>query len=643
MSGNVRTLCKYLSLKQKVITLLIISVLSGCNSSTTATESPESAISHPGSFSNKSIIIDPKTNLLTTPSAHVSIDVKDLATGQPVYFRAQIQDHTGHKPGSLKGNYGFAAHSKIKQAVASGPVEIKINGGRRRIGTQKVVNVGALGTKRIKIKMGMPSELNFESQGWTGVDLFRPLLGPNTLNTLPNYEMAQMLAGAEKIALMGLAQPWENTPPKEGVCSTNQGATYITRAFISKSAPFYGEMFFLGTDEPLKATPLLFRPEWPNFKTITEVKKQGGVAIYKSLAQEKLLDPKYDILLTHPALKPFYKNTTSAIGGIPPELPFDLLAGIPPDAIGIAPKDEAFEIWFDLLNAGYRIPTVLVETKSISEGAMPKERVFIKRDRPTDTQVLPGEVARAIRRGRFMSSNGPFAFLSIDGQEPGSVILAEGKEQIILLQAFASTKMGVKIQRVELIRNGQIIETIYGQNRKQISGRLKIKEKESSWYILRVYSSLDGGAISWTAPIYFEHPNYKKNITTTTNVTGRVVDAKTARPINAKVEAYLAGELTASTTSNATTGFYSLRCSPAATIEVKAAGFEAINKDVFFATDALYEILDIHKNATGRGARAISDEATFKKLRAATKNARLSFRLTPTPHRESPKLMPLVR
>jgi hypothetical protein len=151
------------------------------------------------------------------------------------------------------------------------------------------------------------------------------------------------------------------------------------------------------------------------------------------------------------------------------------------------------------MNLGYRIPALSASHCSFGDpsGGIPAQMTYLGLSgHPTKSRVL-----EAIRGCRTMVSWGPLAFMSIDGQGAGTVLLAGGGRRSVVLAAYA-LQAGSFVKRLELVHNGQVAESFDGVAGEQVRmERFWIEERSDAWYALKVRNTC--GGVAWSAPIFF--------------------------------------------------------------------------------------------------------------------------------------------
>jgi hypothetical protein len=177
-------------------------------------------------------------------------------------------------------------------------------------------------------------------------------------------------------------------------------------------------------------------------------------------------------------------------------LVFDVLAGPTFDALNIMSEQgtRAQDVWFALLNRGYRIAGT----------------AFFG-DFRTYTQVA-GELTanrliRAIADGQNMMTNGPLLLFSVFAAGPGSE-LPVGRKRRATIRAWAAADSGAYLTRIELIRNAEVIQSwdLEEQTRKHRI-TVALEDSVNCWYVARCYGT-DSTQVALTNPIFFKTEDF---------------------------------------------------------------------------------------------------------------------------------------
>jgi TolB protein len=174
------------------------------------------------------------------------------------------------------------------------------------------------------------------------------------------------------------------------------------------------------------------------------------------------------------------------------------------------------EIWYRLLNCGFRIPagagTDAFPNFASLRGPAGLVRVFAHTGGPLDH----GEFLTAIRRGRTFVTNAPLLEFALEEDSASArsgaadigddVRLAPGQHR---LQARVSLVSNVPLDHLEIVRNGSVAASIpLTGDRMQARTVVPLDVDRSSWFVLRAYADspqspiLDLYPFASTSPIY---------------------------------------------------------------------------------------------------------------------------------------------
>ena len=176
------------------------------------------------------------------------------------------------------------------------------------------------------------------------------------------------------------------------------------------------------------------------------------------------------------------------------------------------------EIWYRLLNCGFRIPagagTDAFPNFASLRGPAGLLRVFARIGQRLDH----GAFLAAIRQGRTFVTNAPLVEFALEAPLPagiGQSTSAQIGDEIRLpagrhrLHALVSLKSQVPIDHLEIVRNGAVVTSVpLGGDRRQAEARVPLDVDRSGWYIVRAYADgsrapvLDLYPFASTSPVY---------------------------------------------------------------------------------------------------------------------------------------------
>ena len=142
-------------------------------------------------------------------------------------------------------------------------------------------------------------------------------------------------------------------------------------------------------------------------------------------------------------------------------------------------------IYFRLLNCGLRLPPVAGSGSGWNSNPLGYNRIYAH---VTDT-LTEDRWWEAVAAGRVMVTNGPLMLPQVNGQLPGHVFRAPAG-QAVVLQPSLNLYTREKIDYLELIKDGRILENIPLKDWVKDQGRLpSVSFDRSGWLIIRAVTS----------------------------------------------------------------------------------------------------------------------------------------------------------
>ncbi len=170
------------------------------------------------------------------------------------------------------------------------------------------------------------------------------------------------------------------------------------------------------------------------------------------------------------------------------------------------------EIWYRLLNCGFRIPagagTDAFPNFASLRGPAGLVRAYVQAGRPLDhRRFLAG-----LKAGRTFVTNAPLLEFSLSGKGIGDTLrLPAGEHR---LEAHVTLRSMVPLDHLEIIGNGRIVATVpLAGDRTAASASITIPVRSSGWFVLRGYADraatpiLDLYPFASTSPIYVQVGN----------------------------------------------------------------------------------------------------------------------------------------
>jgi Tol biopolymer transport system component len=197
-------------------------------------------------------------------------------------------------------------------------------------------------------------------------------------------------------------------------------------------------------------------------------------------------------------------------GSLTNELPVDVALGKVDyiEALGFADHRATAEVWYRLLNCGFRLPAA-AGTDAMANFASLRGPVGLNR---VYTRVPAGPLKiapwlEALKRGKTFATNGPLIGFSLAGKIAGDELkLAVGSNKI---KFKAWLRSFVPVDRLEIICNGKPVQNLALSNdRQSANAEGEIAVTQSGWCLLRAVSDhavhpvLDAYPYATTSPIY---------------------------------------------------------------------------------------------------------------------------------------------
>jgi Tol biopolymer transport system component len=194
------------------------------------------------------------------------------------------------------------------------------------------------------------------------------------------------------------------------------------------------------------------------------------------------------------------------------ELPADVINGKVDyiEIVGFADHKSTAEIWYRLLNLGFRLPagagTDAMANYASLRGPVGMNRVFLD----TGGELSPAALRKALKEGRTFASNGPLLGLEVDGKHPGDTV---GRKTAGKLRFRIALRSPVAVDHLELVQNGRVVKAfaLKGDRRNfDTAGELQVDT--GGWLVLRAWNDgsdpqvLDLYPYATTSPIYLDLP-----------------------------------------------------------------------------------------------------------------------------------------
>jgi TolB protein len=200
------------------------------------------------------------------------------------------------------------------------------------------------------------------------------------------------------------------------------------------------------------------------------------------------------------------------------ELPADVINGKVDyiEIVGFADHKSTAEIWYRLLNLGFRLPagagTDAMANYASLRGPVGMNRVFLD----TGGELSPTALRKALKEGRTFASNGPLLGLEVDGKHPGDTI---GRKTPGKLRYRIALRSPVAVDHLELVQNGRVVKAFALKgNRQNLDAMGELQVDAGGWLVLRAWNDgsdpqvLDLYPYATTSPIYLDLPGTPSSV-----------------------------------------------------------------------------------------------------------------------------------
>ncbi len=243
------------------------------------------------------------------------------------------------------------------------------------------------------------------------------------------------------------------------------------------------------------------------------------------------------------------------------DLAFDMLTARSYDGIVVMGdcKDNIFyqNLWFKLLNLGYRLTPVAECDGNIAGGSLGYASLTYAWT--GEDQFDIGSLTRNLIAGHTMLSGKAVMLLTVDGKfPPGSVFPADGKKHIIGVQVFSEPDPSEYVSHLVIYRNGSLFRKLDYRQQKQrmVKYEFTVSDTETAWYVVKSYGKVYPGkelqfdviayasqcedlagndyaantGVSLTAPVFFNAPGWHPPLPVISRIKGRILDCE-GRPM----------------------------------------------------------------------------------------------------------------
>jgi hypothetical protein len=177
------------------------------------------------------------------------------------------------------------------------------------------------------------------------------------------------------------------------------------------------------------------------------------------------------------------------------------------EVIGFSDHKSTAEVWYKLLNCGFRLPTAagtdFMGNYASLRGPVGLNRVYAEVPREP---LKIGPWLGAIKAGRTFATNGPLLRFSLGGQAIGGEVRLEKKQEVRFSAELVSI---VPLDHLQIVCNGKVARELAMESDRSsahVDGSIPLDA--SGWCVLRAFSDkaeypiLDLYPYATTSPVY---------------------------------------------------------------------------------------------------------------------------------------------
>ncbi len=155
------------------------------------------------------------------------------------------------------------------------------------------------------------------------------------------------------------------------------------------------------------------------------------------------------------------------------------------------------DLYYKLLNCGFDLPVSGGSACGVKPLPVGYSRVYVKPEAPFSHDAF----FTALKQGKSFSTNGPMLNLKVNGQGMGSrIVFKRG----LTLDLEATAEAANPLDSLEIVVNGQVVESVPGDGSHSLRLRKSIKTRNSVWVAARAFEqSKQTVVFGQTSPIHF--------------------------------------------------------------------------------------------------------------------------------------------
>ncbi len=427
-------------------------------------------------------------------AGELEIKAIDRDTGKPIAVRMHLKDERGRPVEAGKAPF-WKDHF-----VFDGEMTLKLRPGRYTFemerGPEYRVRSGYFTidrtSKDVKV-VDLPRFVNMAEEGWWSGDL----------HIRRSVEDIELLMKAEDLHVAPVVTWWNEKnlwanrqPPENPLVAWDKHHMYHVLAGQDERAG--GALLFFNLSQPLPVTDA--QREFPSPVAYLRQARDQGVGAHVDIEKPFGWDVPvwlasgmcHSMGVCHGHLWRDGVQSDEAQGKPRDTL---LFPGVP----GNARWTQA--IYFHALNCGLRIPPTASSASGVAPNPVGYNRVYVH----CGEELTWDGWWSNLRAGRVIVTNGPLIRPLVNGQLPGHVFTVD-EGQSLELETALSLSTRDKIEYLEIIQNGKVIESVRLDEYVKAGGRLpKVKFEESGWMLIRAVANHPKTyRFAMTGPYYVE-------------------------------------------------------------------------------------------------------------------------------------------
>ena len=429
-------------------------------------------------------------------AARVFITGADGRAYAPDNAWMQADDSFTRSERSFEAHY-FDTNGTSEVTVPAGAVKVDVMRGFEFGFQQKSIKVAAGKTSTLTIQLR--PNIPYEAAEWVSGDVHVHMNYAGTYRNTPSHLVEQ--ADAENLAMIeNLIVNKEQRFPDIAYFSPKVDAASNLDHLLLHSqeyhTSYWGHLGLLGLKHNLILPGYVGYPNtaasslYPSNAGVADMAHAQGALVGYVHPLESVPDPAKDASLTY-------------------ELPADVALGKVDyiEVVGFADHKSTAEVWYKLLNCGFRLPTAagtdFMGNYASLRGPAGLNRVY--------AQVKPGPLKiepwlESIKAGKTFATNGPLLWFELGGKTAGGEVRLEKKQDLPFKVGLRSI---VPLDHLQIVCNGKVAREIeLKSDRKSADATGTIPLEGSGWCVLRAFSDqaeypiLDLYPYATTSPVY---------------------------------------------------------------------------------------------------------------------------------------------